>query len=100
MLPPEQYGPRNTTRVLALQEEGLGFAVLEAEDFAVAADVELALNCTHESAVVVSWSPAICRSVVLLAAAPEGFRGGGVLWKVEEMSWDRGVPCQGRSSDR
>lgn len=44
MLPPEQHGPCNTTRVLALQEEGFGFAVLEAEDFAVAADVKLALD--------------------------------------------------------
>ena len=44
MLSPEQYGPCNTTRVLALEEEGLGFAVLEAKDFAVAADVKLALE--------------------------------------------------------
>ena len=43
MLPPEQDGPRNATRVLALQEEGLGFAVLEAKDLAVAADVEFTL---------------------------------------------------------
>lgn len=35
--------PCDAARVLALEEEGFGFAVLEAEDFAVAADVELAL---------------------------------------------------------
>ena len=50
MLPPEQDGPRDATGVLALQEEGLGFAVLEAEDLAVAADVEFTLDCIHESA--------------------------------------------------
>ena len=57
MLPPEQHCPRYTTRVLALQEEGLGFAVLEAEDFAVTADVELALDYTGESANVPSRYP-------------------------------------------
>ena len=36
-------GPGDAARVLALQEERFGFAVLEAEDFAVAADEELAL---------------------------------------------------------
>ena len=30
-----------------MQKEGLGFAVLEAKDFAVAADVEFALNYTQ-----------------------------------------------------
>ena len=44
MLPPEQDSPRDATGVLALQEEGLGFAVLEAEDLAVAADVEFPLD--------------------------------------------------------
>ena len=73
MLPPEQHGPRNTTRVLALQEEGFGFAVLEAKDFAVAADVELTLDYTHESAVVFSRSPIPCRCVVqlLLLRSPD-----------------------------
>lgn len=37
-------GPGNATRVLALQEKGLGFAVLEAEDLGVATDVELTLQ--------------------------------------------------------
>lgn len=38
-----QNGPRDTAGVLALQEEGLGLAVLETEDLAVATDEELAL---------------------------------------------------------
>jgi len=36
--------PGDTARVLALEEEGFGLAVLEAEDLAVAADVEFALQ--------------------------------------------------------
>lgn len=39
-----QDGPGNATRVLALEEEGLGFAVLESEDLGVATDVELTLQ--------------------------------------------------------
>lgn len=39
-----QDGPGNATGVLALEEEGLGFAVLESEDLGVATDVELALQ--------------------------------------------------------
>lgn len=42
--------PRNTTGVLALEEEGLGFAVLEAEDLGVATDVELTLQSPKLSA--------------------------------------------------
>lgn len=43
MLSSIQHRPRNTTRILSLQEERLGFAVLEAKDLAVAADVEFTL---------------------------------------------------------
>lgn len=43
MLSSEKHGPGDPSRVLSLQEEGLGFAVLEAEDFAVATDIELTL---------------------------------------------------------
>ena len=57
MLPPKQHGPRNATRVLALQEKRLGFAVLEAKDFAVTADVELTLDHTNGSA---DCSPRVC----------------------------------------
>ena len=60
MLPSEQDGPCNTTGVLALQEEGLGFAVLEAKDLAVAADVEFALNDTRESAGFPAQSSSLC----------------------------------------
>ena len=44
MLPPVKRCPCDPTWVLTLEEEGLGLAVLEAEDFAVAADVEFALS--------------------------------------------------------
>ena len=43
MLPPKQYRPGDSTGVLALEEEGFGFAVLEAEDLAVTADVQFSL---------------------------------------------------------
>lgn len=43
MLATEEDGPCDTAGVLALQEERLGLALLEAEDLAVATDVELTL---------------------------------------------------------
>jgi hypothetical protein len=43
VLSSEKDGPCNATGVLALEEEGLGLAILESEDLAVATDVELAL---------------------------------------------------------
>jgi hypothetical protein len=43
VLPPEEDGPGNAAGVLALEEQRLGLAVLEAEDLAVAADVQLTL---------------------------------------------------------
>lgn len=44
MLPSEQCSPRDASGVLALKEEGFGLAVLEAEDLAIATNVELALS--------------------------------------------------------
>jgi hypothetical protein len=44
VLPPEQNGPSNSSRVLALEEERFGLAILESEDLAVAADVQLTLK--------------------------------------------------------
>lgn len=38
-----ERGPGYSSRVLALQKEGFGLAILESEDLAVTADVELAL---------------------------------------------------------
>ena len=64
MLPAEQYRPRDPTRVLALQEERLGLAVLEAEDLAVAADVEFTLSHRISSA----FSPFAAPSPVSAAA--------------------------------
>ena len=38
-----ENGPGYSARVLALQEEGLGLAILESEDLAITADVEFTL---------------------------------------------------------
>jgi hypothetical protein len=43
VLSSEQDGPGDAAGVFALEEEGFGLAVLEAEDLAVTADVELSL---------------------------------------------------------
>ena len=43
VLSPVEDGPRNAAGVLALEEERLGFAVLESEDLAVATDVKFTL---------------------------------------------------------
>jgi hypothetical protein len=43
VMPAEEDSPRDPAGVLALEEEGLGLAILEAEDLAVTADVQLAL---------------------------------------------------------
>jgi hypothetical protein len=43
VLSSEKDGPRNATRIFALKEERFGLSVLESEDLAVTADVELAL---------------------------------------------------------
>ena len=88
MLPPEQHRPRNATRVLALQEKGLGFAVLEAKDFAVAADVELTLDRTHKSA---NFSLMVCYDKVCRCEVPllllGGCGGSGALGEAEEVEW-------------
>ena len=44
VLSPVEDGPGDAAGVLALQEERLGFAILESEDLAVATDVELTLR--------------------------------------------------------
>jgi hypothetical protein len=44
-----QGSPGNAARVLALQEEGLGLSILEAEDLAVATDVQLTLLLNKKS---------------------------------------------------
>lgn len=47
MLSSVQRRPCDSPRVLALEEERFGFAVLEAEDFAVATNVDFALSKRH-----------------------------------------------------
>lgn len=44
MLATEENSPCDAAGVLALEEEGLGLAVLETEDLGVTADEELTLN--------------------------------------------------------
>lgn len=44
MLATVQDSPGDAAGVLALEEEGFGLSVLEAEDLAVATDVQLALQ--------------------------------------------------------
>lgn len=44
VLATEQDCPCNATRVLALEEKGFGLAILETENLAVTADIELALQ--------------------------------------------------------
>lgn len=43
VLSAEQDSPGNSAGVLALEEEGFGLSILEAEDLRVTTDVELAL---------------------------------------------------------
>jgi hypothetical protein len=43
MHPPKQHRPSYSSRVLALQEQRLGLAILETEHLGVASDVEFAL---------------------------------------------------------
>jgi hypothetical protein len=49
VLPAEEDGPGNAAGVLALEEKGLGFAILESEDLTVAADEELTLQLRASS---------------------------------------------------
>lgn len=50
MLSAEENGPCDAAGVLALEEQGLGLALLETEDLAVAADVDLTLQNVKLSA--------------------------------------------------
>ena len=65
MLPPIQRRPCDPTGVLALEEERFGFAVLEAEYLAVAADVELALPSVQSSQHSCFELPDICAPCVV-----------------------------------
>ena len=74
MLPAEKDGPSNPAGVLALEEQALGLAILETEDLAVTADVQLALN-------MASAHVPMNRSA---AAAPLAFSTfGAPLWNIE-----------------
>lgn len=62
MCSPEEDSPRNAAGVLALEEQRLGFAVLEAEDLAITADVEFTLSSKETSKV--SFYPLLESSMV------------------------------------
>lgn len=58
VLAAEKDGPGDAAGVLALEEERLGLAVLEAEDLAVATDVDLTLYSKRKSmSAVCAWFP-------------------------------------------
>ena len=71
MLAAEEDGPCDAAGVLALQEERLGLALLEAEDLAVATDVELTLLTG------ISVSTRSPEWVMTWGAQGEGRRGAG-----------------------
>jgi hypothetical protein len=95
VLPPEERRPGDPTRVLALQEETLSLAILESEDLAVTADVELALynsasahvpiQCPEEFPVAMSPRPSAC----LIST-----------WREQRGGREADAPCPGRSSGR
>ena len=81
MLSSEQDGPGDAAGVFALEEEGFGFAVLEAEDLAVAANIEFALfdilsaNCPELS--LSGLLRLQCLSPAQIVLAVDVFEGGG-----------------------
>jgi hypothetical protein len=90
VLSSEKDGPCNATGVLALQEEGFGLAILEAEDLAITTDVELALHTILSAFRLLSiqfLNSSSCQP--LDRSSPPRRRG-------ERIS----VPFQGRSSHR
>lgn len=56
--------PGDTARVLALEEEGLGLSILEAEDLAVATDVQLTLLQPKKIKSQQSWPLLIMLAIV------------------------------------
>ena len=83
MLSSEEDGPRDPAGVLFLQEERLGFAVLEAEDFAVPADEELTLRNNYQS----------FTCLVAMVGARE-YGADGIALGGRNTNH---LPCQGRS---
>lgn len=63
---PAEDRPGDAAGVLALEEERFGFAVLEAEDFAVAADEELALVCVSLHSNILQSLYCVCVFMPLL----------------------------------
>jgi hypothetical protein len=89
---PEEDSPGNAARVLALEEERLGLAILESEDLAVTADVELAL--IEESQSQPPIHSLVVPSTQFPSLVPESFCGCAAvgemsLQRAEEGNWAR-----------
>lgn len=63
MLSSEENGPCDTAGVLALEEEGFGLAILEAEDLAISTNVELALFFQLSAPITIALTPSCFSSV-------------------------------------
>ena len=88
MLATVQDSPSYPARVLALEEEGLGLSILESEDLAVTAHVQLTLEHTKSHHQNISPN---------LSQQPQpGSRPTNTGFKIGVGY----IPCQGRSSHR
>lgn len=98
MLPSEEDSPGDPAGVLALEEQALGLAILEAEDLGVTADIQLALNTA--SAHVPINLPKL-RSVSLFQAHKVPLWNFELVAEVGAQRQGRwNAPCPGRSSRR
>jgi hypothetical protein len=88
VLSSEEDGPGDTARVLALQEQRLGFAILESEDLAIATDVELALY-TKPSAFC---SPISLRALLILRRSPPSLIHSFIVSSATELGSLRTFP--------
>lgn len=97
MLATEENSPGDAARVLALEEEGLGLSVLEAEDLAVATDEQLTLYIQHMSTnCILSILPgmSVCGVVVFSSfRLIEGDRGDGRGCLQGFVARQNGVRC-------
>ena len=95
--PSEEDRPGDLARVLALEEKGLGLAILEAEDLAVTTDIELALQ------IPLAMFLRLHQSIILRPVFVSLWRRGGITTSGGGRlvaGGRRNAPCPGRSSDR
>ena len=121
VLATEEDSPGDAARVLSLQEQRLGLAILESEDLAVATDVKLTLqlqncqqtafshiwaNVSAEHSIMVRWPQSIEYRPGRLEA--RGFPSRDIFLQLTTAAIDSSaqevigdcVPFQGRSSGR